>query len=165
VNNTLHKGRMEKWLYKPLLIVKLIKWCHYELNDVKEVRNSFYFCYCVFVDYCLLHVGLFYGMFPTVSWCGRCYELVQWRRLCGQELLGLNHSSAIIITGLSLSLWSGCPTRRNLFASTAITVLPELYKSLLIRRRIKVLLIGRCKRTLKLTGCCRGCASSEALET
>ena len=78
-------------------------------------------------------------VFPTVSWYGRCHELIQWRSLCGQELLSLNNSSVIIIKGLSWSLRSGCPTHRKLFASTIIAVLHEMYTSLLIRRRIKVL--------------------------
>jgi len=43
----------------------------------------------------------FMTVFPTVSWYRRCHEIIQWRRLCGQELLSFSNSS---LTGLSWSL-------------------------------------------------------------
>ena len=106
----------------------LMKWCHYGLNDVKEVRNSVFFSVMFLWTIASYKRIYFMRVFPAVSWYGRCHELSQWRRLCGQELLYLNNSSLIIITGLSWSLRSGCPTHRKLFASTTIAILPELYR-------------------------------------
>jgi len=75
----------KKWLYKPLLIVELMKLCNYGLNGVKEVRNSFLFFYYVFVDYCLLQAGQFCESVPNtiLVWeMSRTYsvEEIMWTR-------------------------------------------------------------------------------------